>query len=641
MAATDIQLDPGVDDQAAGHHRSHQPIPVLALGALGIVFGDIGTSPLYALQSALLATGEASPAPGAVLGVVSLIFWALAIVVSLKYVAIVLRADNEGEGGILALSSLVIGDHAAKHRFSWIILLGVCGAALLYGDGAITPAISVLSAMEGLKVEAPSLAPYVIPATIAILVGLFLVQHRGTGALGVLFGPVMLSWFLVIAALGVNGIVHAPGILAAFDPSWAIGYMLRQPGTAFAVFGAIFLALTGAEALYADIGHFGAPPIRLAWFAVACPALLLNYFGQGALLLNHPDALDNPFYKLCPPMLLLPLVGLAAVATVIASQALISGVFSLTRQSISLRLMPRMSILPTSSKAYGQIYVPVVNWLLMAATVLLVLGFRSSEALASAYGIAVSGTMLFTTILLHRVMSNRWLWPAPVAFGVTSVFALVDAGFLAANSMKFMEGGWLPLALGGTVAFAMLAWRAGSNAVRDELAANSMALSDFLAHVDELVVSRVPGTAVFVTRLSESASPMLLNYIRHARVLHEHVILLTVEPTKRPRVPAGERLSIAEIGHGFYRVVVTIGFMQRPDVPTALRACAKLGLNFCREDVHYFIAHESLIRRSSGSRLGRPVWFAFNLMHKLGLRAADYFQLPAKRVMEVGFRLEV
>lgn len=643
MAVSETQPALHVDghiDIHHGHHRQRSGA-LLALGALGVVFGDIGTSPLYALQAALQAAGATAPDRASVLGIISLIFWALTIVVSIKYIGVVLRADNEGEGGILALSSLALGDHAAKFRLSALIILGVTGAALLYGDGAITPAISVLSAVEGLKVEAPSLAHWVIPVTLVILVGLFMVQQHGTGALGRYFGPIMLLWFLSIASLGVYGIIQSPAILQALNPAWALSYLASSPVTSFAVFGAVFLALTGAEALYADIGHFGARPIRLAWFVIACPALVLNYFGQGGLLLTDPSAADNPFFKLCPAMLLLPLVLLATVATVIASQALISGVFSLTRQATMMRLMPLMQIEATSSKSYGQIYVPLVNWMLMVTTLLIVLGFRSSANLASAYGIAVSGTMLITTILLYKVMTGIWRWPTAVAVIITVGFAIVDAAFLTSNALKFLDGGWLPLALGGAVASAMLVWRKGSNAVREGLADSSMPLPDFMAKVEEQVVTRVPGCAVFITRMSKNVSPMLMTYLKHTRVMHQHVILLSVELTKRPRVPAGERLQITDLGNGFYRLVVKIGFMQRVDVPTALRGCAKMGLEFCREDLHYFIAHESLVRRATGSRLNRPMWILFNLQQRLGLRAADYFDLPAKRVMEVGFQLEI
>jgi len=612
---------------------------LVSLAALGVVFGDIGTSPLYAIQASLAALGQGGEQKLAVVGIVSLIFWALTIVVSLKYVAIVMRADNDGEGGILALVALVTGkDHSG--RLSVLVLIGVIGAALLYGDGVITPAISVLSAIEGLKVPAPHLAPYVIPITLVILIGLFTIQSRGTGGLGRLFGPVMVVWFLVIAALGVRGIAEDPTILAALDPRSAAAFLAREPKQAFVVFGLMFLSLTGAEALYADMGHFGAKPIRLAWFLLVFPALLLNYFGQGGWILAHPDAADNPFYKMVPEMLQLPMVLLAGFATVIASQALISGVFSLTHQAIALRLMPRMMVQPTSAKASGQIYVPFVNWLLMLVTLLIVIGFQSSEKLANAFGVAVSATMLATTVLLYKVMISDWRWPWPAAAVLITIFALIDASFFIANASKFIEGGWLPIAIGSLVALCMICWRVGITTVNRRLAEDSMKMSEFLAGLDALVPHRVPGTAVFLTRVTDRASPMLLHYIRHTRALHAHVVLLTVDLSKQPRVPATDRIHFEEIGRGFYSLSVRVGFMQKIDVVTALRGCVKLGHNFCG-DVHYFIAHEGLVRRTSGRRLPMVTWAVFHLLHEVGMRAADYLHLPSKRVMEVGFRLEV
>ncbi|MEA2756195.1 MAG: system potassium uptake protein [Aliidongia sp.] len=627
-------------DTTASEHPSG-PWLLPAVTALGIVFGDIGTSPLYAFKVALAATGHAEPTRTDVLGIVSLIVWALAIIVALKYVVVVLHADNEGEGGILALLSLVAAGASRRRKLPFLVLLGICGAGLLYGDGIITPAVSVLSAMEGLEVVAPRFQPWVIPATLAILVGLFLLQRRGTAEIGKFFGPVMLMWFVVIAALGIYGISRAPGVLLALDPRAGVAFLFDNPRTALGVFGAVFLALTGAEALYADMGHVGAPAIRRAWFGLVFPALLLNYFGQGGLLLAEPAAADNPFYKLMPEFLLVPAIALAAAATVIASQALISGVFSLTRQAIQMRLSPRMTVISTSSSAYGQIYVGIVNWGLMAATLVTVIAFRTSDNLASAYGIAVSGTMLITTILLYRVMRANWHWPVSIAAPVVGLFACIDAAFFAANCLKIVEGGWLPLAIGGFVGFTMIAWRSGNLEVQRRLAENSMPFDDFIAQIDRRVLSRLPGTGVFVTRMADTVSPMLLHQVTINRVLHEHVILLTVQPTRRPRVPAAERIEIRDLGHGFHRVTVKIGFMQRPDIPTALRGCARRGLDFCNDNPSYFIAHESLERRAKGSALPRLLWIAFNVMHRMGLRASDYFHLPPKSVMEVGFRLEL
>ena len=627
-------------DHADEHRRHAQAASALVLGAIGVVFGDIGTSPLYAYQVSLAALGAHAAEPVNVTGVVSLIVWSLIMIVSIKYVAIVMRADNDGEGGILALVSLVTKQSQVGGKVTALLVIGVVGAALLYGDGAITPAISVLSAIEGLKVEEPGLAPWVVPLTVAILLGLFWAQRRGTGVLGSLFGPVMTIWFVAIGVLGVWGIVQSPAILAAIDPRAAARMLTHEPGRAFAVFGLAFLALTGAEALYADLGHFGRNPIRMAWFALIFPALVLNYLGQGGWVLAHPDAVDNPFFKLVPSGLLIPMVALAAIATVIASQALISGVFSMTRQAISMRLLPRMTVTPTSSKSYGQIYVPFANWVLAAVTILIVAGFRTSDNLANAYGIAVAATMLATTILLYRVMNDRWRWPLFVALAIVLVFATIDASFLAANSVKLIEGGWLPLAIGALIVLCMLAWRVGITATHAALEENSVPIEQFLAHIEEKVVARIPGCAVFVTRVASRVSPIILHQLFHNRVLHEHVVLLTVELSRRPRVPAAERIAVAEIGHGFVRVTLNVGFMQRADLPAVLRACVKLGYPFCA-DVHYFISHETVVRRGSNSRLPGPVWLVFNVMHRLGLRAADYFLLPAKRVMEVGYRLEV
>ncbi len=639
MASVQSQVLATAGDQD-DERRYEGAVATATLGALGVVFGDIGTSPLYALQAAIAALG-APPTADQVTGVVSLVIWALTLVVSIKYVTIVMRADNDGEGGILALLALAGGDGSVRRGLPLLVLVGVAGAALLYGDGTITPAISVLSAVEGLKVEAPALAPWVVPITLVILVGLFAVQSRGTGSLGRWFGPIMLVWFAGIALLGLRGLVAAPQILAALSPLAGAALMAQQPGLAVVVFGLIFLALTGAEALYADMGHFGARPIRIAWFAVVYPALILNYLGQGGLLLATPAAADNPFYKLVPQALLVPVIVLAAAATVIASQALISGAFSLTRQAIAERLMPRMTVRPTSGRSYGQIYVPMINWLLMVATIAVVLAFRSSDALASAYGIAVAGTMLATTLLLFRVARDRWRWPLPLTVAIVAGFGVIDAAFFSANLVKFLEGGWLPLAIGAVAGLCMIAWRVGIVAVRDRLEQGGVSFEAFLAKIDTMLVARLPGCGVFVTRLADHASPMLVHHVRHNRVLHEHVVLLTVEPTRRPRVPAGERLTVLDLGHGFHRVIVKIGFMQRPDIPTALRTCAKLGYGFCRDDLHYYIAHEALVRRKAPPRLPGLLWLLFNVMHGMSLRAADYFQLPPAQVMEVGFRLEI
>jgi KUP system potassium uptake protein len=622
--------------------QSHAgPWWAIAVTALGIVFGDIGTSPLYSFQVALQLTGHHRPLPDDVFGICSLIFWALVLIVSIKYVTVVMRADNEGEGGILALLSLVYHPTSKINRIPFLVLLGIVGAALLYGDGVITPAISVLSAMEGLKVVAPQFGHFVLPTTLLILFLLFVVQRRGTAAIGRFFGPIMAVWFVVIGVLGLFAILEAPGILRALEPWRGVRFLLHDPGVSFVVFGAVFLALTGAEALYADMGHVGAPAIRRAWFGLVMPALSLNYFGQGALLLAHPEAADNPFYKLAPGWALLPLIVLAAAATIIASQALISGVFSLTRQAISMRLCPRMSVIPTSSRAYGQIYLAPVNWALMIATLLVVLTFKTSDSLASAYGIAVSGTMLITTFLLDRAMRKYWQLPGVLCTLVTLVFAAIDTTFLAANSVKIVQGGWLPLAIAAGIAFAMVSWLRGNILVRRRMMESSMTFESFLDKLDSMLVARLPGCAVFLTQISETVSPMLLRYVEANRVLHENVILLTILPTRRPRVPAAERLTIHTLDKGFYRVIISVGFMQRVDVPLAIRGCIRLGLDFCADDPQYFIAHESVVRKQHLSALPLPFWVAFIFMHRLAMRASDYLHLPPKRVLEVGFRVEI
>ena len=540
-------IQESIQDQAKFLHAGSPWF--LALTALGVVFGDIGTSPLYAFQVALTGLGHPVPTAAEVLGLVSLILWALMVMVSLKYVVFVLRADNDGEGGILALLSLVASDQIAKGaRLPVLVLLGVIGASLLYGDGVITPAISVLSAMEGLKLVAPSFEHFILPATIAVLIGLFVIQRHGTERIGKLFGPIMVVWFVVIGALGAANIFMAPAVLAAVNPAEAARFLAADPKVAFVVIGAVFLALTGGEALYADMGHVGAAAIRRAWFGLVLPALFLNYFGQGALILADPSAIDNPFYKLAPGWALIPMVILAAAATVIASQALVSGVFSLTRQAMQMGLCPRARIIPTSADEAGQIYVPAANWLLMTGTLLTVILFRSSDNLAAAYGIAVSGTMLITTILLYRVAVARWQWPPGIAIPVIAIFGAIDATFLVSNSIKIVEGGWFPLIVGTLIATLMLSWRKGSSEVRNRLHDMSMPLKEFLPYADKTVIGRAAGMGVWLTKVDHGASPMLLRHIEHNRVLHETVVLLTFLADRRPRVPFHERHSVHRLG---------------------------------------------------------------------------------------------
>jgi KUP system potassium uptake protein len=607
-----------------------------------VVFGDIGTSPLYAFSIALNATGHTPPTPADVRGIVSLIFWALMLLVSVKYVQLVLRADNDGEGGILALLSLVEGSRRmAAMRITVPMVLGILGASLLYGDGVITPAISVLSAMEGLKLAAPGFASFILPVTLVILVCLFAIQSQGTERIGRLFGPVMVVWFLVIALLGAINIAAAPGIVTALNPLAAIPILTGSPEIAAAVFGAIFLALTGGEALYADMGHVGAPAIRLAWFGLVVPALVLNYLGQGALMLANPGAADNPFYKLAPGWALVPLIILAAAATVIASQALISGVFSLTRQAMQFGFCPRVDIVPTSHDEAGQIYVPTANWMLMAGTLLIVVMFKTSDNLGSAYGVAVSGTMLATTVLLYFMVTRRWRWPLVAAVPVIAVFGTVDCAFLAANSLKIAEGGWFPLTIGGSIALLMWCWRRGTSELRHRLHEMSMPVAAFIAHIDEMVIGRPKGTAVWITKVEHGISPMLLHHVRHNAVLHETVVLLTVAPDRRPRVPFRDRHTLVRLGHGFYHITVRLGFMQRPDIPLTLKNCELLGFHAELDDVHYFISHEAVIRRPHGSAMG-PVSFAiFAFLTRIASRAPDFFRIPQDGLSEVGFRIEI
>ena len=630
----------GADPAHSGELR-HKGSPwFLALTAIGVVFGDIGTSPLYTLSVTLSATRHPVPTAVDVLGIISLIFWALMAMVSLKYVVLVLRADNDGEGGILALLSLVERITNGP-GIPILVLLGVAGAALLYGDGLITPAISVLSAMEGLKLVTPAFEHFVLPLTLAILIGLFAMQHRGTASIGRLFGPVMVVWFVVIGLLGVINIWAAPEILKALSPDAAARFVFANPFIAFAVIGGVFLALTGAEALYADMGHVGPTAIRRAWFGLVLPALVLNYCGQGALLLTDPKAMDSPFYKLAPHWALIPLVALAALATVIASQALISGVFSLTRQAMQVGLCPRMRIVPTSSDEAGQIYVPTANWLLMIGTLLVVVLFKTSESLGGAYGIAVSGTMLVTTILLYRVAIGRWQWPPAIAIFIIVGFGAVDATFLAANSLKIVEGGWFPVAVGSAIVGLMLCWRQGSSLVRHRLQDMSMPLNHFVANIDEMVVARPPGVGVWLTKVAHGASPVLQHHVKQNSVLQETMILMTFVADRRPRVPLAERHVIESLGHGIHHLQIRLGFMQTPDVPVALKSCKMRGFEVDLHQVHYYIAHEIVVRRAKGSAMAAVPFAIYAFLARIASRAPDFFKIPHERVLEVGFHIEI
>src|SRR5881227_2717293 len=554
-------------------------LPLTAtLGALGVVYGDIGTSPLYALKEAAKATHHGGQlTPEAILGVVSLILWALILIISLKYALLILRADNRGEGGIVALLALLSARNARPGTWrAQLLVVGLIGAALLYGDGAITPAISVLSAIEGLKVDAPSLAPAVVPITVVILIGLFVMQKKGTKVIGQIFGPVMVGWFAVLAALGIHGIVKAPAVLAALSPLYAFNFLIHQDfHVSFAILGAAFLAVTGGEAMYADMGHFGRVPIRLAWFAVALPALVLNYFGQAALLVTDASALDNPFYQLAPDWLHYPLVAFATAATVIASQAIISGVFSLTQQAVQLGFLPRMHIAHTASHEIGQIYVPLVNWMLAAATLGAVIGFGTSDALAGAYGIAVSLLMAITT-LLAALVAIQWGYPPIIVIAVNGFFFTIDCIFFAANSTKLMEGGWFPLLLAAVVAFLMLTWRSGVKLVESARGRLRQPEDELIETAISRCSARLPGTAVFLASTPNGVPLALTQFVKHNHVLHQRVLLVTVLIEESPRIADEDRAEIVEIIPGITRVILHYGFMQYPTIWEGLRlACAQ------------------------------------------------------------------
>jgi KUP system potassium uptake protein len=613
----------------------------LSLTALGVVFGDIGTSPLYALRICL---GEEYSVPTTrenVLGVLSLIFWALVVTISVKYLTFILRADNRGEGGILALMALVRPDHASARGRKWLLVaLGIFGAALLYGDGIITPAISVLSAVEGLEVAAPGLAAFVVPITMGLLVALFLFQRRGTAGVGAVFGPVMLLWFGALGVLGVRGILLDPRVLGAVAPWHAFQFFAANRLEGFLVLGAVFLVVTGGEALYADMGHFGKLPIRLAWFGLVCPALLLNYFGQGALLLLHPKAESNPFFLLAPGWAVYPLVGLATVATIIASQAVISGSYSLTRQAVQLGFCPRIEIRHTSSEEIGQIYVPTVNWLLMLATIALVAVFRSSDNLAAAYGVAVTTTMVITTVFFYVVARERWRWPWGAAVPLTALFLLVDLSFFAANMTKVHEGGWFPLLVAAVVFALMITWKRGRDILFDRLQESSLPVDVFLADVERHPPLRVPGTAVFMTGNPRGVPPALLHNLKHNQVLHERVIFLTILSTEIPFVPPDERVYVEDLGSGIFRVVARLGFMQTPDIPSILSLAKSWGLEFDLMRTTFFLGRETLIpSRRPGMAIWRERLFAF--MSRNAQNATAFFNIPVNRVVELGAQIEL
>jgi KUP system potassium uptake protein len=609
-------------------------MPALSLVALGVVFGDIGTSPLYTLKTVLDVTGAHSR-PEAILGALSLILWTLIIVTSLKYVTIALRVDNGGEGGILALMALLRRMHGHQ---PFIMLIGLCGAALVYGDAAITPAISVMSALEGLDIVAPHLQRYVLPATAAILVALFAVQQQGTARIGRLLGPVMLIWFVTISLLGLWGIVRHPAVLWALNPTVGLHYLLSGGGlTTLLVVGGVFLCVTGAEALYADLGHFGRVPIRLAWSALVFPALILNYAGQAADVLAGAPIEGNIFYHLCPaPSLLLPLVILATVATVIASQAVITGAFSMTRQAIQLGLLPRLQIIQTSAEGYGQIYLPGVNWLLMVVTLGLAISFGSSSNLAAAYGIAVSATMLATTVLLSIAMREIWNWPAPAVITIAIGFATVDGGFLSANLMKIAQGGWVPLLLGALICCVMLIWQSGNAAVQKQVDEMQIPIGDIAAQIASGKIPRVPRTAVFVARLTRDVPPIVVWHLRHIRSLHGSIVIVNVVTELVPYVTDANRTEVREIAPQVWRVHAHYGFMEQPDLPALLERAHARGYPVDPSNLTYFIGRETIAAREDGEGLPRLVERTFSFLLRNSSEAIEYFRLPRDMVVEIG-----
>ena len=618
--------------------KTDKALPALTLGAIGVVFGDIGTSPLYALKEIFSGHHPLPVTPENILGLLSMVFWAIMVLVSIKYVAIIMRADNRGEGGSLALLALITSRQNPAW-LSWILtMLGIFAAALFYGDSMITPAISVLSAAEGLEIIAPSLKDFVIPATVIVLTGLFMIQKRGTGLVGLFFGPVMIVWFTVLAGLGIAQIIRHPEVLVALNPYYAFQFISDFPKLAFLALSAVVLAVTGGEALYTDMGHFGRSPIRLAWFGFVLPALVLNYFGQGALLLHDPQAIRNPFYLLAPDWALIPMVALSTVATVIASQAVISGAFSVARQAVQMGLLPRMAIIHTSGKEEGQIYVPFTNWTLYVSVVALVIGFKSSSNLAAAYGIAVTGTMLIDTILIAFVMRLLWRWNWFFVILVAGSLFIIDVAFFSANALKIPEGGWFPLAV-GVVSFTVLTtWRRGRKLINDELAQSSMPLESFIEFTGD--VHRVKGTAIFMTSSPDGVPSALLHNLKHNQILHERVVLMTIKTADSPFVKNSNRVEIQDLGKNFSRIIVTYGFMQNPDVPRALQLCEPLGMSFDMMSTTFYLARETIVpaRKSSFISIRAQI---FRVMSKNATSATDFFKIPANRVVELGTQIVI
>ena len=615
---------------------------VLALAALGVVYGDIGTSPLYAIKEVFGNEHHPVPiTPDNVLGILSLVFWSLVVVVSFKYVLLILRADNRGEGGVMALMARVLAEEKLSSRTRRIaLMLGLFGAALFYGDGLITPAISVLSAVEGLEVATPVFAHWVVPVTIGILIGLFWIQRHGTARVGASFGPITAIWFVVLAWLGMVQIFEHPMVLQALLPSHALAFLIADPALGFLAMGSVFLALTGAEALYADMGHFGRRPIRIAWFGLVLPSLLINYFGQGALLLADPQTIQNPFYLMAPEWFLWPLVGLATAATVIASQAVISGVYSITHQTIQLGYAPRMDLLHTSDSQVGQIYMPGVNWLMLAGVVALVLAFKSSTNLAAAYGIAVTGTMIITDLFAYLVARFQWGWRKRLAIPVFGALLALDLTFLGANATKIVDGGWFPLAFGGFVYLLLTTWKAGRELVQKRLDVHALLLEGFVSAVEAPEVPTVPGIAVFMTPYADHVPHALLHNLKHNKVLHERMVVATVSSLPEPRVADEQRVKVERLSDRFYRVRIHYGFMEQPDVPAALQLCSAHGLRIEAMETSYFLGRETVVPDNGGDMVyWREAIFA--AMYRNARTAADFFRLPPNQVVELGTRVSL
>ncbi len=616
-------------------------IPAAALlGVLGVVYGDIGTSPLYAFQTSLQHFTERGFHRWEVLGILSLIFWSLILIVTVKYVLLVMRADNRGEGGILALMALAQRVASGERTRAVLALLGIAGACLLFGDGVITPAISVLSAVEGLEIIAPSLKAVVLPISVGIIIGLFLIQSRGTGTVGRLFGPVMVIWFIAIGLLGLAQIVTHPFIAMALSPTYGIALLVVHRGLAFLALGSVVLAVTGAEALYADMGHFGPAPIRRAWLVFVLPSLVLNYFGQGALVLDHPEAAVNPFYLMAPPWLQLPLVILATMATVIASQALISGAFSMARQCMQLGLLPRMAVLHTSHEEEGQIYVPQINTALMVGVLVLVLAFKSSNALASAYGIAVTGTFICTGMLAIVVFRRQFHWSRQAAIGAFGGLFIIDLLFFVANMLKFFEGGWVPLAIAAVLMGMITSWRRGREILLARWKSDSLPLASFVARLPSSRTIRVPGMAVFLTGNQDYVPAALLHNLKHNKVLHEHVLFVTVVNEDVPEVPTEERSTVLELGPGIHRVIVRYGFMESPNLPRDLAALGEYGVDYDPMQASYFLNREMLVAAAAPKLPAWRLWL-FLLMARNAVPATEFFRIPSDRVIEMGVRVAI